>query len=95
MKIILASKSPRRKELLENLGLKFQIITSEADECSDEKNPESLVKILAKRKGEAVVDKLTREGVDMTDTLVIACDTLVHFDGNILGKLAGKENTAP
>lgn len=86
MKIILASKSPRRKELLENLGLKFQIITSEADECSDEKNPESLVKILAKRKGEAVVDKLTREGVDMTDTLVIACDTLVHFDGNILGK---------
>lgn len=86
MKIILASKSPRRKELLENLGLKFQIITSEADENADEKNPESLVKILAKRKGEAVVDKLTGEGVDMTDTLVIACDTLVHFDGNILGK---------
>ena len=86
MKIILASKSPRRKELLENLGLKFQIITSEADECSDEKNPEALVKILAKRKGDAVVDKLISEGIDMTDTLVIACDTLVHFDGNILGK---------
>ena len=86
MKIILASKSPRRKELLENLGLKFQIITSEADESSYEKNPEDLVKILAKRKGDAVVDKLICEGADMTDTLVIACDTLVHFDGNILGK---------
>ena len=86
MKIILASKSPRRKELLENLGLNFQIITSEADESADEKNPELLVKILAERKGEAVVDKLSREGRDMTDTLIIACDTLVHFDGNILGK---------
>ena len=86
MKIILASKSPRRKELLENLGLEFQIITSDADESSDEKDPEALVKILAERKGDAVVKKLISEGVDMTDTLVIACDTLVHFDGNILGK---------
>lgn len=92
MKIILASKSPRRKELLENLGLEFQIITSDADESSSEKNPELLVKELAARKGEAVVDKLISDGVDIRDTLIIACDTLVHFDGNILGKPQNRED---
>ena len=44
MKFILASKSPRRREILSSLGLKFDIITSEADESSPEKNPEKLVK---------------------------------------------------
>ena len=86
MKFILASKSPRRREILSSLGLKFDIITSEADESSPEKNPEKLVMTLAARKGEAVVEKLIGEGGDISDTLIIACDTLVHFDGNILGK---------
>lgn len=86
MKFILASKSPRRREILSSLGLKFDIITSEADESSPEKNPEKLVMTLAQRKGEAVVEKLKSEGRDISDTLIIACDTLVHFDGNILGK---------
>ena len=86
MKFILASKSPRRREILSSLGLKFDIITSEADESSPEKNPEKLVMTLAQRKGEAVVEKLKSEGKDISDTLIIACDTLVHFDGNILGK---------
>lgn len=86
MKFILASKSPRRREILSSLGLKFDIITSEADESSPEKNPEKLVMTLAERKGEAVVEKLKSEGKDISDTLIIACDTLVHFDGNILGK---------
>ena len=86
MKFILASKSLRRREILSSLGLNFDIITSEADESSPETNPERLVMTLAERKGKAVVDKLIGEGRDLTDTLIIACDTLVHFDGNILGK---------
>ena len=82
MKIILASKSPRRKEILENLGLKFDIITADADESSDITNPDKLVTTLAERKGRAVVEKLD----DKSDRLVIACDTLVYADGEFLGK---------
>ena len=82
MKIILASKSPRRKEILENLGLKFEIITADADESSDITNPDKLVTTLAERKGRAVVEKLD----DKSDRLVIACDTLVYAEGEFLGK---------
>ena len=82
MKIILASKSPRRKEILENLGLKFEIITADADESSDITDPDNLVMTLAERKGSAVVESLT----DKEDCLVIACDTLVYADGEFLGK---------
>ena len=46
MKIILASKSPRRKEILENLGVKFEIIVSDADESSEERDPARLVREL-------------------------------------------------
>ena len=54
MRIILASKSPRRREILGTVGLDFEIITSEADESSDEIDPEKKVEILAERKGRAV-----------------------------------------
>ena len=82
MKIILASKSPRRKEILENLGLKFDIITADADESSDITDPEGLVMTLAERKGRAVIERLT----DKSDRLIIACDTLVYGEGEFLGK---------
>ena len=81
MKIILASKSPRRKEILENLGIEFEIVTADTDESSDVTDPESLVQILAIRKGKAVKDLC---GDD--DTLIISCDTVVCLEGNILGK---------
>ena len=88
MRIVLASKSPRRKEILENLGLKFDIITADADESSDITDPEELVMTLAARKGRAVVEKLT----DKRDCLVIACDTLVYADGEFLGKPKDKSD---
>ena len=81
MKIILASKSPRRKEILENLGFKFDIVTADTDESSDVTDPESLVQILAVRKGKAVADNHSEN-----DTLIISCDTVVCCDGKILGK---------
>ena len=83
MRIILASKSPRRKEILQNLGVEFEIITADANEDSDIQDPKSLVTELASRKGKAVEDKL---GGDLKDTLVIACDTLVYANGEFLGK---------
>ena len=89
MKIILASKSPRRREILENLGLKFDIIVADADESSDIRDPQELVSTLAARKGRAVLERL---GGDAKDTLVIASDTLVYADGEFLGKPCDRED---
>lgn len=83
MKIILASKSPRRKEILENLGVKFEIITADADESSDIQDPHELVCELAARKGRAVAQNL---GAEASGSLIIACDTLVYAGGEFLGK---------
>lgn len=83
MRIVLASKSPRRREILENLGLEFDIIVADADESSDITEPGELVMTLAARKGRAVLDKI---GDGAADALIIACDTLVYADGEFLGK---------
>lgn len=82
MRIVLASKSPRRKEILESLGLKFDIIVADADERSDETDPQKRVAALAKIKGRAVLESLG----DVRDTLIIASDTLVYAKGEFLGK---------
>lgn len=83
MRVVLASKSPRRKEILQNLGVDFDIVTADADESSDIADPASLVTELASRKGEAVAKKL---GADGGESLIIACDTLVYAGGEFLGK---------
>ncbi len=82
IRVILASKSPRRREILENLGVKFDIVVADADESSDIKDPRELVMTLAARKGRAVRERLD----NVEKTLIIACDTLVYADGEFLGK---------
>lgn len=86
MNYILASKSPRRKEILENLGLEFEIVTADTDESSDVTDPCRLVEILSERKGLAVRDLLLAEGRDLGNTVIISSDTVVAVDGEILGK---------
>lgn len=86
MKLILASQSPRRKEILENLGLQFEIVTADTDESSSITDPYALVEELSRRKGEAVRDRLLAQGRDLSDTVIIASDTVVSIDGQILGK---------
>lgn len=88
MKVILASKSPRRKEILENLGMKFEIVVADADESCDIADPCERVSALAAIKGRAVKDMLEDSG----DTLIIACDTLVYAEGEFLGKPKNKED---
>ena len=92
MHYVLASKSPRRREILENLGLKFEIVTAETDENSNLSDPCALVELLAERKGRAVAEKLLAEGRDLTDTVIIASDTVVAAEGEILGKPRDKDD---
>ena len=92
MRLILASKSPRRREILENLGLEFEIVTADTDESSDLTNPYALVEELSRRKGEAVRELLLSQGQDLTDTVIIASDTVVSIDGEILGKPCDRED---
>lgn len=90
MQIILASKSPRRKEILENLGVEFDIKVADADESCDIKAPDKLVMTIAERKGRAVLDELDEK--EKNGTLLIACDTLVYAGGEFLGKPADRDD---
>ena len=89
MNIILASKSPRRKELLENAGFNTIILPSDADENISEDNPMELVKKLSFLKAESVYNKV-KEKNDNSNSLVLGADTVVFADGKILGKPKGK-----
>lgn len=90
MKLILASGSPRRREILTNLGIPFEVITSDADENCALTDPAALVRELAARKGTAVRDRLLAEGADLRDTLILAADTVVAKGSTILGKPADR-----
>ena len=87
MNLILASKSPRRKEILENLGVKFEIITCETDEYTDERDGAKYVREIAFRKGDAVRSLLEAEGRFSDDDIILSSDTVVvSADGEIMGK---------
>ena len=86
MKVILASKSPRRKEILETLGVPFTIMTADTDECSDQTDPALLVEQLSLQKAQDVQNMLDAQDKLLPDTLIIASDTVVALNGEILGK---------
>lgn len=79
MYLVLASKSPRRIELLKQQGLTFDVIPSQCDEKSTKKRPAARVKELAIQKAFDVAQKYPR-------AVVIGADTLVYCKGEIIGK---------
>jgi septum formation protein len=85
-KIILASKSPRRKQLLENIGLKFNVVPSNINEAlvlisSPKKYAETLSLLKAKK----VAEKFN-------DAIIIGADSIVIFKGEIIGKPISLKN---
>ena len=82
--IILASGSPRRKELLSQAGIPFTVVKSSCEENSDIEEPAAYVEDLSVRKAEDVYAKLGAEYVD--SYLILAADTIVSYGGEILGK---------
>jgi len=90
MKIILASASPRRKDLLKEIFDEFEIMPSNFDEDSikqDETNPGKLVETLSKCKGEEVFSRIKLE----ENFVIISSDTMVFCKDKLLGKPKDKE----
>ena len=89
MRIVLASRSPRRKELLEQIGVAFEILVSHVDEQITETEPGKVVEELSFQKADAVLSLLDK---GKEDILVIGSDTVVSVDGEILGKPTDRED---
>ena len=85
-KIILASASPRRRELLAQIGLEFEVKVSNKEEVYTSTKPQKIVEELALMKAENVASDLQAEGVELKNTIVIGADTIVVSDEEILGK---------
>lgn len=84
-RIILASGSPRRRELLEQIGVKFEIITANGEEVITASDPKEVVKELSMQKAREVAGRCD-------GTLIIGADTVVAANGKILGKPKDKED---
>lgn len=85
-KIVLASNSPRRKEILEQVGISFEIIPSTSDEVSNKTDPIELVEDISGMKAEEVATMV--EG----PAIIIGADTVVVLDGEVLGKPKDEEH---
>jgi len=84
--LILASASPRRRELLHGLGLDFHIEAAAVDErLKPRENPQDFVQRIASEKAETI-------GANFPDTWVLGADTIVVLDDTILGKPADAED---
>ena len=87
MKLILASASPRRKEILANEGFDFEIITSDYEEKIFSSNPYKTAKTFAYEKAKDVFNKLYKD-----DVVVLGADTVVYLKGEILGKPVDRQD---
>lgn len=86
MKLILASASPRRKELLEQIGMSFCVIPAKGEEVITKKKPQEVVMELSEQKAAEVADGIEEP------CIVIGADTVVAADGKILGKPKNEED---
>ena len=90
MKYILASQSPRRRELLGKLGISFEIEPAVGEEVLLGDHPQEIVQNLAIAKAQEIAEHHT----DEKDTVVIGADTVVVCDGEILGKPKDRQDMA-
>lgn len=86
VKVILASGSPRRRELFGQIGIEFTVIKSDAEEMITKTVPEEVVMELAMQKAAAVKEQLSEADFSCKETLIVGADTIVVSEGKILGK---------
>lgn len=96
--IILASASPRRRELLEQIGLEFEVCPAKGEEIITKRIPDEAVEELASQKAREVAGMVKAYGaahkelVTPQDIMVIGADTVVAYGGEILGKPTDEED---
>lgn len=86
VKFVLASGSPRRKELLEQIGLSFEIASAHGEEIITKQQPADIVEELSLQKAGEVADRYEKEHGRKKSTVIIGADTIVAYDGAIMGK---------
>lgn len=89
-KIILASASPRRKELLRQIGIRYKVMPSMVEEKITKTLPEDVVQELSYQKAVDVCTRLQEQGEE--EYTVIGADTVVSFMNHIMGKPADRED---
>ena len=92
MMIVLASKSPRRREILRELDLDFEVVVEEVDESSDIQDPAERATGIAARKAGAVRDMLVSHNIDVNSLCIVGADTIVYCEGEFLGKPRDRED---
>lgn len=93
-RIVLASGSPRRKELFGMISDEFEVIVSDCEEVVTSTVPEQVTQELSRQKAEAVAAEIAAEtGVKTaSDILIVGADTVVSIEGKILGKPKDRAN---
>jgi len=101
MKIILASSSKQRQDIFKMIGLKYEVVTSDVEECSNEIEPDKYVEALSLNKAKAVSNQIDYKAI------IVAADTIIYSNGkkyekpktkeeayNNLKELSGEKNSA-
>lgn len=89
--IVLASGSPRRRELMNFITDSFEVYVSDCEEVIRSSVPSEVTKELAEQKADAVLKELLEKKKGIGEFLVIGADTVVSFQGKIFGKPADKK----
>jgi septum formation protein len=85
--LVLGSRSARRAQLLEQCGIPFEVFATEIDErLQPGERPDALATRLARQKGAATVAAFQRSGRDPSERWFLCADTIVHVQGELLGK---------
>lgn len=85
MRLILASSSKPRQDILKNVGWKYEVIKSLVEEKSDSTNPSEYVKDLSRDKANSVASEINEKA------LIVAADSVIYMDGKIYEKPKNKE----
>lgn len=85
IKLVLASKSKQRQDILKMLGLKYEVIESMVEEKSDNDDPKEYVKELSKNKANSVATQLKEKA------LIVSADTIIYMNGKIYEKPKTKQ----
>ncbi len=92
VKFVLASGSPRRKELLEQIGMQFEISSAHGEEIITKEQPWEIVEELSMQKATEVADRYEDEHAVQENTVVIGADTIVAYGAEIMGKPKSRQH---